>query len=795
MRCRNRRPSQNAFARPTRNVSLRALKRRPQNPQRQPAARSSAGTPPAASPRPLSRSRLWLFRGLALTLAPLLLLGTAELGLRLAGYGYATAFFKPTVINGEGCRVENDKFGRRFFPAELARSPAPTVMRTPKPPGRYRIFLLGESAALGDPAPAFGVGRYLQALLRERFPTGDFEVVCVAMTAINSHALRPMARECARYEGDLWLIYMGNNEMVGPFGAATVFGAQAPPVWLVRLRLALGQTRLMQALTELSERWRGAGRARTWEGMKLFMEHQLAPDDPARETVYRNFRANLEAMLRAGERAGVPVVLSTVAVNLKDFAPLASRPGLASGTNLPPDFAGLMAAAAQAQAAGDWPAARRAYEMAAASAPRHAEVQFRLGQCQLALSNPAAALANFSQARDDDALPFRTDSRLNTIIAETGRAHAGHGVRLFDAEAELGAHSAAGIPGDESFYEHVHFNFDGNYRLARALAETIAGQLPALLTQPTAPEWATQTQCERRLGLTDWNRRDVWADVARRLQQPPFAQQPGNAARLSQCRARLSAIRQELTVSNAIAAHALYREAIQRSPDDFRLHWNFAEFLEATRDLPRATEEWRAVQARLPHHHVGHYQVGRLLAEQGQRAEARQWLDRAVELRPDLAPGWLELGRLSLAEGRHEESLGHLARASQLLPQDPNIPLQMAKTFSQMKRPEEAMQQARAALRLDPNFWEAHSFLGEELAVAGQTSEAQKQFEAALKLNPNHARTHLNLGVAWFKQGQREAAVREFEAALRLDPQLQPARNYLEQLKSRPPTEGPLSKP
>ncbi len=105
------------------------------------------------------------------------------------------------------------------------------------------------------------------------------------------------------------------------------------------------------------------------------------------------------------------------------------------------------------------------------------------------------------------------------------------------------------------------------------------------------------------------------------------------------------------------------------------------------------------------------------------------------------------------------------------------------------------MQQARAALRLDPNFWEAHSFLGEELAVAGQASEAQKEFEAALKLNPNHARTHLNLGVAWFKQGQREAAVREFEAALRLDPQLLPAQNYLEQLKSGPPTADPPRKP
>ena len=45
---------------------------------------------------------------------------------------------------------------------------------------------------MGDPDPTFGAWRYLQVLLRERFPGTDFEVVCVAMTAINSHAILPL---------------------------------------------------------------------------------------------------------------------------------------------------------------------------------------------------------------------------------------------------------------------------------------------------------------------------------------------------------------------------------------------------------------------------------------------------------------------------------------------------------------------------------------------------------------------------------------------------------------------------
>src|ERR1019366_6362812 len=139
--------------------------------------------------------------------------------------------------------------------------------------------ILGESAAMGDPEPAYGASRYLEVLLRERFPAQKFEIVNVAITAINSHVILPIARACARQHGDLWIIYMGNNEMVGPFGAATVFGAQAPPLALVRLSLALQQTRVGQLLMALARKVRGqAATASSWGGMEMFLGNRLRPD-------------------------------------------------------------------------------------------------------------------------------------------------------------------------------------------------------------------------------------------------------------------------------------------------------------------------------------------------------------------------------------------------------------------------------------------------------------------------------------------------------------------------------------
>ena len=59
---------------------------------------------------------------MALTLVPVLLLGVLELGLRLAGYGYSTAFFLKTRLRGRIVYIENANFGLSFFPPALARS-------------------------------------------------------------------------------------------------------------------------------------------------------------------------------------------------------------------------------------------------------------------------------------------------------------------------------------------------------------------------------------------------------------------------------------------------------------------------------------------------------------------------------------------------------------------------------------------------------------------------------------------------------------------------------------------------
>lgn len=749
------------------------------------APASAATTPnpgPAAVAPSFGKGKKALFAFTAFLLLAGFGFGALELALRVAGYGYGTSFFKKAQIAGHSVLVENDKFGLRFFPPEMARSPAPVVMDAVKAAGTCRIFVLGESAALGDPRPAFGPARCMEKLLADRFPGTRFEVVCTAMTAINSHAILPIARECARHEGDVWLIYMGNNEMVGPFGAASVFGSQAPSTRCVRLLLAAQKTRTGQWLMAAARKLAGRSSGRLeWEGMHMFVNNQLGPNDPRKETVYRNFARNLQDILEAGRRSGARILLNTVAVNVKDCAPFASITGLTGEAHA--TFQAALTNGIRAELEASHSVAGKFFEQAVRVAPLSAEAHFRFGSALLREGDVAAAKPHLEQALELDALPFRADARINSIITAAARQMTNAGVALFDPAPVLATHSSAALPGEEAFHEHVHFNFDGNYLLGRAWAEQVATLLPSSVTGGERKDWITQDQCERKLGLTDWNRAAVYRDVLQRLSVPPFSQQASQAARVTRLQSLLADARKRMDAAGSQAARELYAEALAATPNDYRLHENFAEFLEAIGEAPHALAEWTRVRELLPHHHAAYYHCGRIALRLRDLAEAEKQLTQSVTLRPDLAEGWLSLGQLETLRGNHARALEHYERERRLAPQDPRAYYHIGKACSNLGRRADAIGYFQQAVRLRPAYWEAHYMLGEELAFAGETALARKQFELVVRLNPGYAMAHLNLGVALFQSGDRDIALKHFEEAHRLDPGNTQAAEYIARLR------------
>jgi tetratricopeptide (TPR) repeat protein len=694
------------------------------------------------------------------------LFGLLEITLRLAGYGYNPHFFKRLQIGGEEFFVQNEDFSRRFFPSETARNPGPVRFRAHKQPGTFRIFMLGESAAMGDPAQSFAPCRYLEMLLREKYPGKELEVINVAFTAINSHVILPIARECAAHEGDLWIIYMGNNEMVGPFGAATVFGRQAPPLVYVRLAMALQRLRagqwLMALVRRVSDR---TTKGATWGGMAMFLNNQIAPNNPRKETVYRNFEKNLADIIDAGVNSGAKVLLNTVAVNLKDCPPFASM----TDTNLPSadraQFEQFYAKGMQAAAQKEFARAAELLERAAQLDGKSAELQFRWGESLLAQTNLASARERFQLACDNDTLPFRADSRVNATIRGEQKRNGSKALMLLDAATALGAENETGVCGEETFYEHVHFDFDGRYRLGRLWAEQIEPLLPR-----NTNAWVTQAVCEQKLGLTPWNRAQVIHFMVERLQTPPLSSQPNNERRKSALEARMGELRPRMNADNAGVTRKEFAKLVEQRPEDYFLHQEFGVFLELSGELAAAVGEWQRFRDLVPQDSLGHFQAGRLLITQQRYAEAEASLRVALAIRVNRTDAWVELGNALALQKKYPEALASYSTALSKDPQNAQTLLRRGKVLGYMNRHAEAKESYRAAIQLNPADGLSHYELGLEALAAGELDAAGKEFGEAARLTPERVAARFNYGTWLLNQHRWEEAQREFEAVLRLEP-------------------------
>ena len=335
---------------------------------------------------------------------PFVLLVVLELILRVTGYGYSTSFFVPA---GDGRTLAvNHRYGWQFFPRETATAPFPCFMSARKPEKTIRIFVLGESAALGTPDPAFGFSRILDVMLKRQYPERRFEIVNAAMWGINSHVILPIARECAGHDPDLFIIYMGNNEVVGLHAPEAGIFNLTPYLKVLRLAQRFKATKIGQ-LSEAIRRKAGGSEGEC-QDMEFFRKRRLASDDPLRRAVRDNFEDNLADILKATGRSGAKTILCTVAVNLKDCPPLAS---LHRRDLSPADEAAwnrLYENGISAEAAGLYDKASVLFLEAAKLDDRFADLQYRLARCFFAGGQFEKAAVHYKLACDSDALQFRS---------------------------------------------------------------------------------------------------------------------------------------------------------------------------------------------------------------------------------------------------------------------------------------------------------------------------------------------------------------------------------------------------
>jgi tetratricopeptide (TPR) repeat protein len=586
-----------------------------------------------------NKKRRLLFKMIALVGGPLIFLGCLELILLLFGFGYQTGALLKRDIGNREVYYQNPRFAWRFFPRNLARKSYAYMFDVKKPPQTYRIFLLGASAAAGTPVPEYNVGRILEVLLDEMYPEIDFEVISAVMPAINSHVVLEIAKDCAKAQPDLFIVYLGNNEVVGPFGAGTIFNPVSRNLAVIRAILNIKTTRTGQLLAGITQSLGASDKMQTqWEGLAMFMDEQVRHDDQGLKQVYRHFEQNLKDICQTAHDAGAEVILSNVVCNIRDCPPFASllREDLLESDK--EKWKNLYRKGVILEQKKEFDQAVLHYQAAAEIDDTFAELRYRMGHCLDLADKKVQARPHYLAARQLDTLRFRVDDRINEVVQSVTEYKTKKGLYFVDAVSSLSEQSPLHLPGKTLFYEHVHLTFKGNYLLAQTFLEQIKEILANRFTRPKTTI-LTEDQCAQRLAYTPFDRFYALEFLYHSsVNRPPFTNQLYHNKYMKDMRRQMDDYEKQANDAGIATLVATYEKAIQYNPSDHTLYWRYASFLNnILRNAPDAEKQLRQAIKVCPVFTSGYMALAKILQQQMKVAASQEILKQLMKIDPAAA--------------------------------------------------------------------------------------------------------------------------------------------------------------
>lgn len=273
----------------------------------------------------MKKTPKWFY--IVLILLPLLFLFFLEAGLRIFSYGKN---LEQWIEITEGKLILNPDIGARYFTStqNYPHSNHDAFDKIKKE-NAIRIFVLGGSSAAGFPfSPGGAFSRYVRDRLEIQFPENRIEVINLGITAVNTYTIKDLVPEIIEQNPDLIIIYTGHNEYYGALGVGSLesIGNSA---FIINTYLYLNRFKTFQLVKNIIKEFAKltAGDAETG-GATLMARMAEEKSIPLESEVYndgvKQFQNNLENILAEFKEKNVPVIIGTLASNLKDLQPFKS---------------------------------------------------------------------------------------------------------------------------------------------------------------------------------------------------------------------------------------------------------------------------------------------------------------------------------------------------------------------------------------------------------------------------------------------------------------------------------------
>ncbi|WP_229833389.1 tetratricopeptide repeat protein [Alishewanella longhuensis] len=496
-----------------------------------------------------------------------------------------------------------------------------------KPPGQIRVVLQGGSSAAGFPYGRFGSpAAMLQQRLKRLYPEHDILVINTAMSAVNSYTLRDLSADILAIKPDLVIIYAGHNEYLGIMGVGSALlgtGSQTSK-WLY---LQLRQLALFQFGQQLWGLFSSADNAlpaneRTMMA-RIAAEQHIELDSPLYQAGIKQFQANMQALARTYQQAGVPLIFSTLASNERQAPFVSSKTALTVPEDATAAIAVLQQALQQDNRVASW--------------------HFQLAELLLAAGKRDSARQHFQLAREHDLLRFRAPMAINQQLSALAAAY---NLSLVDSEQALRQATKDGIIGYDLMLEHLHPNARGYFLLAESWLPAVKSYIGATAAAVTTEQaWADIPLTPTDLLLAEYKIKQLTADY-------PFVSRPQQVS-----------FGPQNTLEQQLAWQRTQGLSWLESSKQLLTHY------QQQQQPAQAAKVAALLFDALPNHANSAFVAGQLYFDSKDLALAAYYQQRAVALAPDELLYRLMLARTYYFSDRWPEAL---QQVEQVLARDPN---------------------------------------------------------------------------------------------------------------------------
>lgn len=379
---------------------------------------------------------------IVLVLIPILFFVLLELSLRLFNYGYDNSTWIKITPTHYGLNPDVAK--RYFHSVKNVPESIQDVFAIKKDPNAYRVFVLGGSSAAGYPfMPLGSFSRYIRQRLEENYPNRIIEVVNLSLTAVNSYTIRDLIPDVLEQSPDLILIYAGHNEYYGALGVGSM-ESLGRSRGIVNFVLSLNSYKttllvrdflkyIITLLPTDKSKQKGTLMARMAQNQRIDLGSEVY------HLGIEQFTGNMKDVIKIAKEKNVPLVISTVASNLKDQRPFIS--------DTKEDV-------------------------------KNADLYYNLANAAYNKGNFKSADSLYRLAKDLDQLRFRAPEEINDLIKNLASQN---NLPLLDADFELSKLSPNGIIGNNLMTDHLHLTLQGYQDLGKLFYDKLnnVGLLPA----------------------------------------------------------------------------------------------------------------------------------------------------------------------------------------------------------------------------------------------------------------------------------------------------------------------------